>query len=107
MALSLEQPKWGQHRVANELAKQGVAISGGGMRGVWVRHDLVTMDKEAHGEFESECPGYCGAHDTFYVGTLKGCRADLSANLHRHVCESRVWEALYGQDAHHRGGLAQ
>src|SRR5260221_2625423 len=29
-------------------------------------------DKEAHGEFESECPGYCGAKDTFYVGTLKG-----------------------------------
>src|SRR5262249_9779409 len=24
------------------------------------------------GEFESECPGYCGAQDTFYVGTLKG-----------------------------------
>jgi hypothetical protein len=29
-------------------------------------------DKEAHGEFDSECPGYCGAQDTFYVGTLKG-----------------------------------
>ncbi len=29
-------------------------------------------DKEAHGEFESECPGDCGAQDTFYVGTLKG-----------------------------------
>jgi transposase InsO family protein len=30
------------------------------------------LEKETHGEFESECPGYCGAHDTFYVGTLKG-----------------------------------
>jgi transposase InsO family protein len=29
-------------------------------------------DKEAHGEFASECPGYCGAQDTLYVGTLKG-----------------------------------
>lgn len=28
--------------------------------------------KEAHGEFESACPGYCGAQDTFYVGTFKG-----------------------------------
>ena len=27
---------------------------------------------EAHGTFESECPGYCGAQDTFFVGTLKG-----------------------------------
>ena len=25
-----------------------------------------------HGEFESECPGYCGAQDTFYVGNMKG-----------------------------------
>lgn len=24
------------------------------------------------GEFESECPGYCGAQDTFYVGNMKG-----------------------------------
>jgi transposase InsO family protein len=29
-------------------------------------------EREAHGEFESEHPGYCGAQDTFYVGTLKG-----------------------------------
>jgi hypothetical protein len=33
--------------------------------------EKATADKEAHGEFESECPGYCGAQDTFYVGTLK------------------------------------
>ena len=31
-------------------------------------------DKEAHGEFESACPGDCGAQDTVYVGTLKGVR---------------------------------
>ena len=29
-------------------------------------------EKEAHGEFESECPGYCGVQDTFYVGNMKG-----------------------------------
>lgn len=29
-------------------------------------------EKESHGEFESECPGYCGAQDTFYVGNMKG-----------------------------------
>ena len=26
----------------------------------------------SQGEFDSECPGYCIAQDTFYVGTLKG-----------------------------------
>ena len=34
--------------------------------------EKAKADKEARGEFESECPGYCGAQDTFYVGTLKG-----------------------------------
>ena len=34
--------------------------------------EKAKADKEAHGEFDSECPGYCGAQDTFYVGTLKG-----------------------------------
>src|SRR5205085_10412812 len=26
----------------------------------------------SHGEFDSECPGYCAGQDTFYVGTMKG-----------------------------------
>ena len=34
--------------------------------------EKAKADKEAQGEFETECPGYCGAQDTFYVGTLKG-----------------------------------
>ncbi len=29
-------------------------------------------EKQAHGEIETEHPGYLGAQDTFYVGTLKG-----------------------------------
>jgi transposase InsO family protein len=34
--------------------------------------EKTKLEKEAHGEFDSECPGYCVAQDTFYVGTLKG-----------------------------------
>lgn len=34
--------------------------------------EKAKTDKESRGEFESECPGYCGTQDTFYVGTLKG-----------------------------------
>ncbi len=40
--------------------------------------EKAKADKEAHGEFESECPGYCGAQDTFYVGTLKGWAGSIS-----------------------------
>lgn len=34
--------------------------------------EKAKQEKEAHGEFESEHPGYCGAQDTFYVGNMKG-----------------------------------
>jgi transposase InsO family protein len=45
--------------------------------GVPTESQLVALeeakaDKEAHGEFRSEHPGYCLAQDTFYVGNLKG-----------------------------------
>ena len=34
--------------------------------------EKAKTEKEAHGEFESEHPGYCRAQDSFYVGNLKG-----------------------------------
>lgn len=100
---AFEKPAHGQVRVSNELKKKGILISPGGVRSVWLRHDLETLkkrlkalearvaqsggvltedqvvalerakqEKEAHGEIETEHPGYLGSQDTFYVGTLKG-----------------------------------
>jgi hypothetical protein len=34
--------------------------------------ERVQREKEAPGEFERECPGSCGAQDTFDVGIVKG-----------------------------------
>ena len=40
---SLEFPTQGQKRVANELMKQGIQISDGGVRSIWLRHNLQVV----------------------------------------------------------------
>ncbi|MDH5228895.1 MAG: IS481 family transposase [Gammaproteobacteria bacterium] len=42
---AIEQPAHGQHRTSNELRKQGVFVSGSGVRSVWLRHNLENFKK--------------------------------------------------------------
>ncbi len=101
--MAFDMPAYGQKRASNELKKKGILVSPGGVRSIWLRHDLETFkkrlkaleakvaqkdlilteaqlaalekarqEKEAHGEIETQHPGYLGAQDTYYVGTIKG-----------------------------------
>jgi len=95
-------PTHGCQRVSNELRLQGVEVGPGGVRGVWLRHDLETRHKrllrlerqaqddtfiltdkqiqllERHSvdfrcrHVESSKPGELLNQDTFHWGTLKG-----------------------------------
>lgn len=101
--MAVEQPAYGQVRASNELRRNGIFVSPGGVRSIWLRNELETkkkrlkaleakvakdgivlteaqvaaleaakQEKEAHGQIETEHPGYLGSQDTFYVGTIKG-----------------------------------
>jgi hypothetical protein len=43
--VALKQPAYGQVRVSNELKKQGMLISPGGIRSVWLRHERETLER--------------------------------------------------------------
>lgn len=43
--MAIENPALGQGRAANELAKRGIMVSGSGVRSVWVRNDLESLQK--------------------------------------------------------------
>ena len=43
--MAFDYPAYGQQRVCNELKKKGLFVSSGGVRSVWLRHDLEVFDK--------------------------------------------------------------
>ena len=51
-----------------KVAQDGIILTEDQVRAL----ERAKQEKEAHGEIETEHPGYLGAQDTYYVGTLKG-----------------------------------
>lgn len=45
IASAIEQPAWGQQRVSNQLRLTGLFVSAGGVRSIWLRHNLETFKK--------------------------------------------------------------
>ncbi len=43
MKFAFDNPAFGQVRVSNELRKQGIFISAGGVRSSWLRHNLANF----------------------------------------------------------------
>jgi transposase InsO family protein len=51
-----------------KIAQEGLILSEDQIRAM----EKAREEKEAHGEIETAHPGYLGAQDTYYVGTIKG-----------------------------------
>jgi hypothetical protein len=45
LAIALENPALGQLRVSNTLKQEGIFVSPGGVRSIWLRHNLGTFKK--------------------------------------------------------------
>jgi transposase InsO family protein len=102
IALSLKHPAWGQVRLSDQLRLEGIFVSPGTVRNIWIKEDLVTrykrllrLEEEKNGrdidlteeqirflekanpcfrerKVESPYPGYLLSQDTFHVGRIKG-----------------------------------
>ena len=51
-----------------KVAQEGILLTESQLTAL----EKAKQEKEAHGQIETEHPGYLGAQDTFYVGTIKG-----------------------------------
>jgi len=64
----LETMKKRLRALEQKVATEGIALTEDQIQAL----EKAQQEKEAHGEIETEHPGYLGAQDTYYVGSIKG-----------------------------------
>lgn len=96
---SLEYPTHGQVRVANELKAQGVSVSCGGVRGVWLRHEM-TRKKQRLKRLEKYAAETSNILTEAQVNALEAAKEEKAA--HGEI-ETYHPGFLFGQDTYHVG----
>jgi hypothetical protein len=102
VTLAIEQPAFGQVRVANELRQRGLTVFPAGVRCVWLRHDLETMNKRL------KAPEAKSAQEGLVLIEAQICRSER--RLERiYVVGKLIWCRHTLTDSHTRrlGGMSR
>lgn len=99
--MTVDFPAFGQERAANELPKSGVIISGGGVRSVWLRHDLESFKKRLKA-LEAK-----GANDGFILTDNQLAALEKAKNKREAIGEIETVHPGYlgSQDTYYVGNI--